>query len=75
MTAKVFKFEPVEVGSGFRFDADEILEDAKGQAFTCFAIIGQLEDGSDWITGNANAGEILVMMERAKHHLVFGDNE
>jgi hypothetical protein len=74
MTAKVLKFEPVEVGSDFRFDADEILEGAKGQPFTCLAIIGQLEDGSQWITGNANAGEILVMMERAKHHLVFGED-
>ena len=73
MKSNVVKFEPVEVGSGFRFDADETLEHAKGQNFTCLAIIGQLEDGSQWITGNANAGEILVMMERAKHHLVFGE--
>jgi len=47
------------------------LENAKGQPFSCLAIIGMLEDGTHWITGNANAGEILVMMERAKHHLVI----
>lgn len=73
--SKILKFEPVEVGSDFRFDADETLEYAKGQPFTCLAIIGQLEDGSQWITGNANAGEILVMMERAKHHLIFGNDD
>jgi len=75
MTAKVVKFEPITVSSDYRFDADETLENAKGQPFTCLAIIGQLEDGSQWVTGNANAGEILVMMERAKHRLVFGEDE
>ena len=73
MTAKVVKLEPVEVGAGFRFDADEILELAKGQEFTTLCIIGQLEDGTVWVTGNANAGETLVLMERAKHQLVFED--
>ncbi|PAP93992.1 hypothetical protein [Mesorhizobium wenxiniae] len=75
MTSNVLKFEPVEIGEGFRFDSDEILEGAKGQVFTTLAILGQLEDGSIWVSGNANAGETLVLMERAKHHLVFGEDE
>ena len=75
MTSNVVKLEPVEIGEGFRFDSDEILEDSKGQAFTTLAILGQLEDGSFWVSGNANAGETLVLMERAKHHLVFGEDE
>ena len=70
--SNVVKLEPVEIGEGFRFDPDQILEDAKGQGFGCLAILGQTEDGCIWITGNANAGEILVLMERAKHQLVFG---
>ena len=71
--SKVVKFEPVEVGEGYRFDPDELLEAAKGHGFTTLAIIGELSDGSSWISGTANAGETMIMMERAKHHLIFGE--
>jgi hypothetical protein len=70
---KVVKLEPVEIGSNYRFDPDEILEGAKGQEFTNLAILGTLPDGSIWVTGNSNAGEILVMMEMAKHQLLFSE--
>ncbi|MFD2248934.1 hypothetical protein FHS82_001050 [Pseudochelatococcus lubricantis] len=69
---EVHKFEPVEVGEGFRFDADEILEDAKGQGFTKIAILAERPDGTIWVTGSANAGETLVLMELAKHQIIFG---
>ena len=68
--ADVVKFEPVEVGEGYRFDADELLEAAKGHGFTTLAIIGQLEDGSIWISGSANAGETLILMEKAKLQVI-----
>ena len=73
MKSSVVDFRPASVGAGFRFDSDEILEKAKGQSFITFSIIGQLEDGTIWTDGNANAGETLILMERAKHHLVFGE--
>lgn len=68
--AEVVRFEPVEVGEGYRFDADELLDAAKGQGFTTLAIIGQLEDGSIWISGSANAGETLILMEKAKRQVI-----
>ncbi len=68
---KVVKLEPVEIGSNFRYDPDEILEGAKGQDFTNLVILGQLPDGTYWVTGNSNASEILVLMEMAKHQLLF----
>lgn len=73
--AEIVKLEPVSVGEGFRFDADEILEVAKGCDFKTLVIIGELADGSTWISGTANAGETLILMERAKHALIFGDGE
>ena len=75
MTAKVVDFKPATIGEGFRFDSDEILDGAKGQSFITFAIIGELEDGTMWTSGNANTGETLILFERAKHHLVFGEDE
>lgn len=71
--SNVVKFEPVEVGEGFRFDPDELLEAAKGQNFSRLAILGETEDGDIWISGSANAGETLVLMEMAKRRIVFGE--
>lgn len=72
MTAKVLKFDPVVVGEGFRFDPDQILEEAKGQGFTILAVLAETEDGEIWISGSANAGETLILMECAKRQIVFG---
>lgn len=69
----VHKFEPVEIGEGFRFDPDELLEAAKGQGFTNLVILGELPDGEVWVSGMANAGESLIMIERAKRQIVFGE--
>jgi hypothetical protein len=74
MSAEVYKFEPQVVGDGYRFDADEILEAAKGAGFTTVAVLGQLEDGSLWVSGSANSGETLVLMEKAKRKIVFGED-
>lgn len=73
MTEKIVQFHPETVGEAFRFDPDEILEAAKGQEFTTVAVLGQLPDGTIWISGNANAGETLVLMERSKRVVVFGE--
>ena len=72
MSENVVRLQPVEVGEGFRFEADAILEAAKGQDFITVAVLGQTSDGEIWISGNANAGETLVLMERAKRIVVFG---
>lgn len=69
----VVQFKPEIVGDGYRFDSDEILEAAKGTKFATLTILGETEDGDLYVAGNANAGETLVMMERAKHRIVFGE--
>jgi hypothetical protein len=71
--AEIVRLHPGEVGEGYRFDADDVLEAAKGQGFQTLAIRGQNPDGTIWISGNANAGETLVLMERAKRMVVFGE--
>lgn len=69
----VHKLELVEVGESFRFEPDAILEGAKGQKFTTLAVLGQLEDGSIWVSATANVGETLILMEMAKRKIVFGE--
>lgn len=41
--SNVVKFEPVEVGEGYRFDPDEILEAAKGQGFQTLQSSGSFQ--------------------------------
>lgn len=68
--SNVVKLELVEVGEGFRFDADELLEKAKGNITGRLAIIGEMEDGSLWLSGTANAGETMILIEKAKAQIV-----
>jgi hypothetical protein len=72
--SNVVKLEPVELGATFRLDPDEILDAAKGIEFSGLVILGELPDGGIYIAGIANAGETLVLMERAKRYLVFGED-
>lgn len=74
MADNVLRFDPVIVGEGHRFDPDEILEAAKGKGFITLAILAEQEDGTLYVAGNANAGETLVLMEKAKRQIVFGDD-
>lgn len=74
MTASnVVELVPDTVGEGYRFDPDRILEEAKGRGFQNILVIGELEDGTLRISSAANAGEALVLMEKAKHQIVFGE--
>ena len=72
--SNVVKLELVEVGEGFRFEADAILDGAKGNEFESIVVLGQLADGRMWVSGSANLGESLVLIEKAKHHILFGDD-
>jgi hypothetical protein len=69
---RVTKLEVVSVGDGFRFDPDDLLEAAKGQGFTKLAIIGENPDGTLWVSGSANAGETIILIELAKHQIIHG---
>lgn len=71
--SEVLKFSPKVVGEGFRFDPDQILDGAKGQEFATICVIGHYLGGELWISGSANAGETLILLELAKHHLLFGN--
>lgn len=68
----VVELKLVEVGEGFRFEAEQVLEAAKLNEFRRLAVIGELENGELYVAGTANAGEMLVLMEMAKHSIVFG---
>jgi len=74
---KVVKIAPYLslVGAGHRFEADEVLEGAKGEEFTTLAILAEKADGSLYIAGNANAGEVMILMKKAERLIVFGEHD
>ena len=52
------------------FDADVMLESAKGQLKSVI-IIGETEDGEEFFSASISDGpETLWMLERAKHNLM-----
>ena len=71
MSDNVVPLQLVEVGEEFRFDPDKVLEDAKGQGFSRLLIVGEVP-GQDalWVSGNANAGETMILLEVAKLQIV-----
>lgn len=70
--SNVPKLELVEVGEDFRFDPDDILEQAKGRGFMRLVIIGETDDDDLYVAGTANAGESLILMELAKLQIIKG---
>ncbi len=57
-----------------QFDADAMLEEAKDAGFaTTLAIVGYLKDHRVCIMTNANKGEAVLLLEQAKHTLLFDD--
>lgn len=66
----VERIYPAVVGEGYRFDADEVLEAAKGHEFSALMVIGELEGGSFYIAGNCNAGEGVILMRRVEMKLI-----
>lgn len=68
----ITKFIPNEMGADIRLDSTDVLETAKSYDFERMAIIGRTKDGELYVTGTANAGETLVLLEQAKYYIVFG---
>ena len=63
--------KPALVGETYRFDCDELLEAAKGRGFDRLVIIADYADGPGlWVSGSANAGESMLLLEAAKLRLV-----
>lgn len=71
--AEVVPLRVVEVGEGYRFEADKILAAAMGQGLTNVVIVGERPDGELWLSAAANAGVSLILIERAKARIVDPD--
>ena len=73
MIDNVVLLVPDEVGSGYQFDSNEVLNAALDKEMTSIVIIGELPDGELWCSSAVNAGEALILMEKAKRLICFGE--
>lgn len=62
----IIPFVPVEVGDGYKFDADEVLEEAKGQDFIRLVLVGEKPDGEVYVAASDGIAESLLLFERGK---------
>jgi hypothetical protein len=63
----------LRLAEGGRRNPDEILENAKGQGFTSLLILADTPDGIIQIASNLDVGAALLLMERAKDQIVWGE--
>lgn len=72
MSDNVVKLNLVQVGEGYRFEPEHILEQAKVVPFQHMTIIGRTTGGELYVAGTSSAGDTCLLLEQAKHFLVFG---
>lgn len=75
MTGTITRLVPSEIGAAHCFDSDAVLEKMKGKTYDRLVIIGDFADGSRVIESNCNSVEALFLIERAKHDIIFGEDE
>jgi hypothetical protein len=72
MTDNIVRLQVHEAGDHYRIEAEKVLKGALEHGFERMVILGRTEDGVLYVAGTANAGESLVLIEQAKHFIVFG---
>lgn len=74
MSDNVLRLVPDLIGEDVDLGAKNVLEEAVEFGLDTVVVIGETEDGEIYVAGSRNAGTSLVLIERAKHKLVFGDD-
>lgn len=75
MSAEILKFEPTIVGGGATISPDEVMDAAKEIGLTTLVLTGETADGNIYIAGTISAGDAVMLLEKAKHGIIFGDDE
>lgn len=73
--SKITNFIPKIVGDNYVFKPDDVLEQAKGNDFINLLVIGEKDDGELYVAGNVGTDKSISFLERAKHLILFGENE
>lgn len=74
MSDNVLRMVPDLIGEDVDLGVKNVLEEAVEFGLDTVVVIGETEDGEIYVAGSHNAGASLVLIERAKHKLVFGDD-
>lgn len=70
MADNVVALKLVEIGEGVVLDGRQVLQAAIDAGLRRVVVIGEMADGEEWVSSNVNAGESLIMIERAKRVII-----
>lgn len=70
MADNVVALKLVEIGEGVVLDGRQVLQAAIDAGLRRVVVIGEMADGEEWVSSNVNAGESLIMIERARNFIV-----
>jgi hypothetical protein len=71
---EVREFKPEVVSNGRHFEPDYILEKAKGNGFVSVVVIAEMDNGETWVSASEGQGDAMLLLERAKRIIVFGED-
>lgn len=74
MSDNVLRLVPDRIGEDVDLGVKNVLEEAEEYDLDTVVVIGETKEGEMYVAGSRNAGASLVLIERAKHKLVFGDD-
>lgn len=70
MADNVVALKLVEIGEGVVLDGRQVMQAAIDAGLRRVVVIGEMADGEEWVSSNVNAGESLIMIERAKRVII-----
>ena len=70
MADNVVALKLVEIGEGVVLDGRQVMQAAIDAGLRRVVVIGEMADGEEWVSSNVNAGESLIMIERARNFIV-----
>jgi hypothetical protein len=73
MTDNVIQLVPDSVGEAYEVQVVDVLDGAAAEGLTMVGVIGYDADGGLFVAGSHGDGELIMLLERAKHYILFGE--
>lgn len=74
MTDNVIKLVPDSVGEAYEVQVVDVLDGAAQEGLIMVGVIGYDADGGLFVAGSHSDGELVMLLERAKHYILFGED-
>lgn len=73
MTDNVIHLVPDSIGDAYVVQVSDVLDGAVAEGLTMVGVIGYDAGGGVFVAGSHSDGELIMLLERAKHYILFGE--